>query len=32
VTVVEQFDLKRVVLPKWNALFGELINHRRPDA
>jgi glycosyltransferase involved in cell wall biosynthesis len=30
-TAVKQFDLKRVLLPKWNALFDDLINHRRPE-
>jgi len=30
-TAVEQFDLKRVLLPKWNALFDDLINRRRPE-
>jgi glycosyltransferase involved in cell wall biosynthesis len=29
-TAVEQFDLKRVLLPRWNALFDDLINGRRP--
>jgi glycosyltransferase involved in cell wall biosynthesis len=29
-TVVRDFDLKRVLLPRWNALFGELINGKRP--
>ena len=27
---VEQFDLTNVLLPRWNALFDDLINHRRP--
>jgi glycosyltransferase involved in cell wall biosynthesis len=31
-TVLEKFDLKRVQLPKWTALFDDLINHRRPQA
>jgi glycosyltransferase involved in cell wall biosynthesis len=31
-TAVEDFDLKRVLLPRWNALFGELINGKRPVA
>jgi glycosyltransferase involved in cell wall biosynthesis len=29
-TAVEQFDLNTVVLPKWQALFEELIAGRRP--
>jgi glycosyltransferase involved in cell wall biosynthesis len=29
-TAVRQFDLKHVLLPRWNALFDDLINHRRP--
>jgi len=29
-TAVEQFDLKRILLPRWHALFDDLINHRRP--
>lgn len=29
-TAVEKFDLERVALPKWNTLFDDLINHRRP--
>jgi len=29
-TAVEQFDLKRVLLPRWNALFDDLIEGRRP--
>lgn len=30
-TAIEHFDLKRVLLPKWNALFDDLIHHRRPQ-
>jgi glycosyltransferase involved in cell wall biosynthesis len=30
ITAVEQFDLKKVLLPRWNALFTDLINGRRP--
>jgi glycosyltransferase involved in cell wall biosynthesis len=29
-TAVEQFDLKRVLLPRWTALFDDLIQGRRP--
>jgi glycosyltransferase involved in cell wall biosynthesis len=29
-TAVERFDLKRILLPRWHALFDDLINHRRP--
>ena len=29
-TAVEQFDLNRVLLPRWQALFDDLIHHRRP--
>jgi glycosyltransferase involved in cell wall biosynthesis len=29
-TAVEQFDLKRVLLPRWIALFDDLIQGRRP--
>jgi glycosyltransferase involved in cell wall biosynthesis len=29
-TAVERFDLKRVVLPKWLALFEDLTKGRRP--
>ena len=29
-TAVERFDLKKVLLPRWNALFSDLINGRRP--
>jgi glycosyltransferase involved in cell wall biosynthesis len=29
-TAVEQFDLKRVLLPRWTALFDDLIAGRRP--
>jgi glycosyltransferase involved in cell wall biosynthesis len=31
-TAVEKFDLQRVLLPRWLALFDDLINHRRPAA
>jgi glycosyltransferase involved in cell wall biosynthesis len=31
-TAVRDFDLKRVLLPRWNALFAELINGKRPVA
>jgi glycosyltransferase involved in cell wall biosynthesis len=31
-TAVSQFDLKRLLLPRWNALFDDLINGRRPAA
>lgn len=31
-TAVRQFDLKRVLLPRWLALFDDLINGRRPSA
>jgi glycosyltransferase involved in cell wall biosynthesis len=27
---VSQFDLTRVLLPRWSALFDDLIHHRRP--
>jgi glycosyltransferase involved in cell wall biosynthesis len=30
ITAVEQFDLKKVLLPRWNTLFADLINGRRP--
>jgi glycosyltransferase involved in cell wall biosynthesis len=30
-TAVEQFDLKKVMLPRWLKLFDDLINGRRPD-
>ncbi len=30
-TAVEKFDLRSVALPKWNALFDDLINRRRPS-
>ncbi len=29
-TAVEQFDLKRVLLPRWRMLFDDLIHGRRP--
>jgi glycosyltransferase involved in cell wall biosynthesis len=29
-TVLAQFDLKRLLLPRWNALFDDLVNGRRP--
>jgi glycosyltransferase involved in cell wall biosynthesis len=29
-TAVKHFDLKRALLPRWNALFDDLINGRRP--
>jgi glycosyltransferase involved in cell wall biosynthesis len=29
-TAVTRFDLKRVLLPKWETLFDDLIHHRRP--
>ena len=29
-SAVSQFDLKRLLLPRWNALFEDLINGRRP--
>ena len=29
-TAVEQFDLKRVLLPRWRILFDDLIHGRRP--
>jgi glycosyltransferase involved in cell wall biosynthesis len=29
-TALRQFDLKAVLLPRWNALFNELIHGRRP--
>ncbi|MGA2189914.1 MAG: glycosyltransferase family 4 protein [Steroidobacteraceae bacterium] len=31
-TAVEKYDLKRVLLPKWMALFDDLIHNRRPRA
>jgi glycosyltransferase involved in cell wall biosynthesis len=30
-TAVTQFDLNTVLLPHWNTLFDDLINHRRPE-
>jgi glycosyltransferase involved in cell wall biosynthesis len=29
-TAVEQFDLKRLLLPRWTGLFEDLVNGRRP--
>ena len=29
-TAVQKFDLKRVLLPRWMALFDDLIDGRRP--
>jgi hypothetical protein len=29
-TAVQQFDLKRALLPRWMALFEDLVNGRRP--
>jgi glycosyltransferase involved in cell wall biosynthesis len=29
-TAVKHFDLKSVLLPRWNALFSDLLNGRRP--
>ena len=29
-TAIEKFDLERVLLPRWMALFDDLIHHRRP--
>jgi glycosyltransferase involved in cell wall biosynthesis len=29
-TAVKHFDLKKVMLPRWDALFADLINGRRP--
>jgi glycosyltransferase involved in cell wall biosynthesis len=29
-TAVGQFDLKRILLPRWHALFDDLIHRRRP--
>jgi glycosyltransferase involved in cell wall biosynthesis len=29
-TAVRQFDLNKVVLPRWKTLFDDLIHHRRP--
>jgi glycosyltransferase involved in cell wall biosynthesis len=31
-TAVAQFDLQRLILPRWNRLFDDLINRRRPDS
>jgi len=30
-TAVEKYDLKRALLPRWDALFDDLIQHRRPE-
>ena len=30
VTAVKHYDLKKVMLPRWNVLFDDLINGRRP--
>jgi glycosyltransferase involved in cell wall biosynthesis len=30
-TAVAQFDLKRLILPRWNQLFDDLIARRQPD-
>jgi len=30
-TALEHFDLTRVLLPRWNALFDDLIHRRRPN-
>ena len=29
-TAVQRFDLKRVLLPRWMALFDDLVHGRRP--
>jgi glycosyltransferase involved in cell wall biosynthesis len=29
-TAVTQFDLRRLLLPRWSALFDDIVNHRRP--
>ena len=29
-TALKRFDLKRLLLPRWNALFDDLVNGRRP--
>jgi glycosyltransferase involved in cell wall biosynthesis len=31
-TALSQFDLKRLLLPRWSALFEDLLNGRRPTA
>jgi glycosyltransferase involved in cell wall biosynthesis len=31
-TAVSQFDLNRLALPRWQALFDDLVNGRRPAA
>ena len=31
-TALAQFDLKNLVLPRWQALFEDLMNGRQPDA
>ena len=30
-TTIQHFDLKKIILPKWNKLFDDLIHHRRPN-
>jgi glycosyltransferase involved in cell wall biosynthesis len=30
-TAVKRFDLKRLLLPRWSALFDDLVSGRRPD-
>ena len=32
VTAVKQFDLNRLLLPRWNRLFDDLVNGRRPKS
>jgi glycosyltransferase involved in cell wall biosynthesis len=32
ITAVKQFDLKRLLLPRWDALFEDLVNGRRPPS
>ena len=29
-TAVTRFDLRRLLLPRWSALFDDIVNHRRP--
>jgi hypothetical protein len=31
-TVLRQFDLNGLLLPRWMALFDDLVNGRRPSA
>ena len=31
-TAVKQFDLSRLLLPRWNKLFNDLVNGRRPKS